>query len=143
MDPIETTFRVRYAETDAMGVVHHSSYILWFEEGRSHFMRQIGMPYSQVEQLGYYFTVSEVYARYVNPARYDEEVTIQTWLQDLQSRSLTFTYRVLRADNQQPLAEGYSRHICIAREGHVRRIPRDLRELLLPYLAPDAAVTPT
>jgi len=133
MEPVTTTLRVRYAETDAMGVAHHSSYIVWFEEGRSHFMRQIGMPYSQVEELGYYFTVSEVHARYLKGARYDEQVVVATWLAELRSRGVTFAYRVLRADNQQVLVEGYSRHICITHEGRVRRIPKELYDLLSPH----------
>ncbi len=125
-----TRFRVRYAETDAMGIVHHSSYIIWFEEGRSNHMRVLGFPYSRVEQMGYYFTVVEVHARYLEPARYDEEILIETWVTDLKSRGLTFNYRVYRAADETLLAEGYSRHVCITHEGRIVRIPSELRGLL-------------
>ena len=126
-----TSFRVRYAETDAMGIVHHSSYIVWFEEGRSHYMRELGFPYSRVEQMGFYFTVVEVHARYIVPARYDEEVAVETWIPELKSRGLTFSYRVRRISDGTVLAEGYSRHVCITRDGKIARIPKELRQLLL------------
>jgi len=128
---ISTSFRVRYAETDAMGIVHHSSYIVWFEEGRSHYMRQVGFPYSRVERLGYYFTVVEVHARYVKPARYDEKVIVDTWISELKSRGLTFSYRVRRSADGMTLAEGYSRHVCITHDGKTTRIPDELRALLI------------
>ncbi len=126
-----TSFRVRYAETDAMGIVHHSSYIVWFEEGRSHYMRELGFPYSRVERMGYYFTVVEVQARYIVPARYDEEVAVETWISELKSRGLTFSYRVRRVADGTVLTEGYSRHVCITRDGKIARIPKELRQLLL------------
>ncbi len=125
-----TRFRVRYAETDAMGIVHHSSYIVWFEEGRSNHMRVLGFPYSRVERMGYYFTVVEVHARYLVPARYDEEILVETWVSELKSRGLTFSYRVRRADDGTLLVEGYSRHICITHDGRPARIPSELRALL-------------
>ena len=126
-----TTFHVRYAETDAMGIVHHSVYIVWFEEGRSHYMRSIGFPYSEVEQMGYFFTVVEVRARYLVPARYDERVRVETRLADVQSRGLTFAYQVRRDTDDVLLAEGWSRHVCIDRDGRPRRIPVTIKERLL------------
>ena len=130
MTTISTTFHVRYAETDAMGIVHHSAYIVWFEEGRSAYMRAIGLPYSEVERMGYYFTVVEVCARFISPARYDERVRVETWISDLKSRGLTFSYRVLRDADGQLLVEGHSRHVCIDHEGNIRRIPSHLMDLL-------------
>ena len=130
MRTVTTTFHVRYAETDAMGIVHHSTYIVWFEEGRSAYMRAIGLPYSQVERMGYYFTVVEVHARYLVPARYDERVRVETWISDLKSRGLTFSYRVVRDEDGELLVEGYSRHICIDHQGRIHRIPPDLMRLL-------------
>lgn len=136
MTVVTTTFHVRYAETDAMGIVHHSAYIVWFEEGRSHFMREIGFPYSQVERMGYYFTVVEVQARFHRPARYDERVTVETRIGELRSRGLTFLYRVLRAADGTLLADGYSKHVCIRHDGQVQRIPEELLALLQPHVAP-------
>ncbi len=126
-----TSFHVRYAETDAMGIVHHSTYIVWFEEGRSNYMRSIGFPYSDVERMGYYFTVVEVQARYLVPARYDERVRVETFLAELQSRGLTFGYRVFRERDNTLLVEGWSRHVCIDQGGRPRRIPDAIRQHLL------------
>lgn len=127
----ETTFRVRYADTDAMGVVHHSQYIVWFEEGRSATMRALGLPYSQVEREGYWFAVAEVTARYHAPARYDEEVIVATQISELGSRGLVFTYEVTRAADGALLVTGTTRHVCIDHEGTVRLIPPALRERLM------------
>lgn len=130
----ETTFRVRYADTDAMGVVHHSQYLVWFEEGRSAIMRELGVPYSQVEREGYWFTVAEVTVRYHTPARYDEKVTVATCITKLGSRGLTFDYEVKRAGDDVLLSTGTTRHICIDHQGRVRKIPLALRkQLAFPY----------
>jgi len=127
---VEISFHVRYAETDAMGVVHHAAYIIWFEEGRSAFMRACGLPYSEVERRGYWFTVAEVHARFHAPARYDERVLVRTRIAELRSRGLTFAYEVRRASDEALLVTGETRHICIDHTGAVRRIPQDLWEVL-------------
>jgi len=128
MEPFthEIRFHVRYAETDAMGIVHHSSYIVWFEEGRSSYMRAIGFPYAEVEKAGYYFTVTEVHARYLAPAKYDEEISLFTRVGELKSRGLRFEYEVRRAADGQLLVSGYTEHICIDHAGAVRRIPAEI-----------------
>ncbi len=121
---------VRYAETDAMNIVHHSNYIVWFEEGRSSFMRCRGYPYSRVEQSGFYLTVAEVMARYVTPARYEDLLIVRTRLGDLRSRGLRFDYRIVRAHDALTLVTGYSKHICITHAGQPARIPDDLLSVL-------------
>ncbi len=83
---VETTFYVRYAETDQMGVVHHAEYIVWFEEGRSAWIRALGSNYAEFEASGLYLTVIEVFARYLAPARYGRQVTVRTWREELRSR---------------------------------------------------------
>jgi acyl-CoA thioester hydrolase len=123
---VDTTFHIRYAETDAMGVVHHAAYIVWFEEGRSAYMRACGLPYSEVERRGYWFTVAEVNVRFHVPARYDDLVTVRTRLAELRSRGLAFVYKVRRAADDTLLVTGQTRHVCIDRTGTVRRIPEDL-----------------
>ncbi|RME09507.1 MAG: acyl-CoA thioesterase [Ardenticatenia bacterium] len=123
----ETSFRVRYAETDQMGIVHHTAYIVWFEEGRSDFLRAYNMPYSRMEREGIVLPVTECYARYVAPARYDEVVTVRTWIQEFKSRKIVFAYEVIGEDGRL-CAEGYTAHICIDPEGRVQRFPKTLRE---------------
>lgn len=134
----ETTLRVRYAETDTMGVVHHSHYIIWFEVGRSNFMRNAGLSYAEIEKTGYYFRIAEIGARYLAPAFYDELVTVRTWVSDLHSRGVTFAYAVVKpADSasngsEQTLVTGFTKLICTDRAGQVRRIPDSLRSALQP-----------
>lgn len=127
---VETTFYVRYAETDQMGVVHHSAYIVWFEEGRSSWMRAMGSNYADFEASGLNLAVSEVYARYQAAALYGRRVTVRTWMEELRSRTAKICYEVLDTDSDRTLVTGYTQHICVDREGKVVRIPQHWRELL-------------
>ncbi len=127
---VETTIRVRYAETDAMGVVYHTNYLIWFEVGRGEYMRQKGSDYAHFEAQGFYLPVAEVDARFIAPARYGDLVTIRTWVEDLRSRSLTLAYEAVLQETGQVLATGHTRHICTDREGRVRVIPKEMRDLL-------------
>ncbi len=123
----ETTFHVRYAETDAMGVVHHASYIIYFEEGRSSYARQRGSDYASFERGGRYLTVTEVGARYIQPARYDDQITVRCWLEEMKSRSLTFNYEIVDTASGAIRVTGFSKHICITHDGQVVKIPDDWR----------------
>jgi acyl-CoA thioester hydrolase len=123
----ETTFYARYAETDAMGIVHHASYIVYFEEGRSNYSRQRGSDYASFERSGLYLTVAEVSARYLKPARYAQRLTVRCWLAELKSRGLTFNYEIVDAESGDLLVTGFSKHICITHDGQVARIPEPWR----------------
>jgi len=127
---VETTFPVRYAETDQMQVAHHASYVVWMEEGRSEFMRASGADYAEVERGGHYFTVTGIQARYVASARYGERVAVRTWVEELRSRTLTFGYEIVNAETGALLVTGKSEHVCINRQGDVTRIPDVWRKLL-------------
>ncbi|MCU0241967.1 MAG: acyl-CoA thioesterase [Vicinamibacteria bacterium] len=124
---VETTFFVRYAETDQMGVVHHSSYIVWFEEGRSAWMRALGSNYADFEALGFNLSVAEVYAKYLAPARYGRQVTIRTWTEDVRSRAVTIRYEVLDTETRQLLVAGHTRHVCVDHQKKVTRLPEKWR----------------
>ncbi len=124
---VETRFRVRFFETDQMGVVHHAAYITWFEEGRSAFTRAIGYPYAQMERDGISLAVSEVSARYHQPARYDEEVIVAACLAAFPSRGMTFTYEVRRAADGALLVTGSTKHISVDAQGRTQRIPEEMR----------------
>jgi acyl-CoA thioester hydrolase len=119
----DVTFHVRYAETDMMGVVHHSAYVVYFEEGRSELSRRHGVPYAALENMGYTLALSEVRLRYLAPAKYDDQVTVRTWIEKIRSRGLTFGYEVRHADTGQLLVTGCTEHICVDRSGQARRIP--------------------
>lgn len=127
----DTTFFVRYAETDAMGIVHHATYVVWFEEGRSDYLRTRGADYAQLEATGFYLALSELEVRYVAPARYGERVTVRTELESVRSRSISLTYRVLNADSGQLLVAGRTKLICVDGERQVVRLPEGWRRLLL------------
>ncbi len=124
---IENTFYVRYAETDAMGIVHHASYIVYFEEGRSNYARQRGSDYASFERGGRYLTVAEVNARYIKPAVYGQLITVRCWIEEMQSRALTFGYEIVDAATRELLVTGSTRHICITHDGRVTTIPQEWR----------------
>jgi acyl-CoA thioester hydrolase len=123
----EATFHVRYAETDAMGIVHHASYIVYFEEGRSNYARQRGSNYAGFERGGHYLAVAEVSARYLRSARYDDRVTVRCWIGDMKSRTLTFEYEIVEAATGEVLVTGFSKHICITHDGQVVKLPETWR----------------
>jgi acyl-CoA thioester hydrolase len=96
---VETTFFVRYAETDQMGLVHHAEYVVWFEEGRSAWMRAMGSNYADLEASGFDLAVSEVHARYVAPALYGRQVTVRSWVDEVRSLALKFSYQVVDTES--------------------------------------------
>ncbi|MFQ6104475.1 MAG: acyl-CoA thioesterase [Candidatus Glassbacteria bacterium] len=122
--------RVRYAETDRMGVVHHSCYLIWFEAGRTDYMRERGASYRGLEERGVYLPVSETYCRLVSPAQYDDLVTIETWIDSVKSRQVVFGYRALR--DGKVLATGKTVHICIDESSKPVIIPEWVKKDLLP-----------
>lgn len=124
---VETSFYVRYAETDAMGVVHHASYIIYFEEARSNYARERGNDYASFERSGYYLMVAEMNARYIKPARYGQRVIIRCWIGELKSRTVTFEYEVLEEESREILVTGVSKHICITHDGRVSTLPPEWR----------------
>jgi acyl-CoA thioester hydrolase len=121
---------VRYAETDQMGVVHHTAYTVWLEEGRSQWLRTNGRSYAQFEQEGLMLAVSELHLRYMQPARYDQRVTVRCWIESVHSRQVQFNYEVVDAETGVVFVTGYSKHICVNRDNKVVRIPDEWRQLL-------------
>ncbi len=121
---IETTFHVRYAETDAMGVVHHANYLVYFEEGRSHYMREMGSDYALIEASGYQLPVTETSIRYVGSLRYGQRLKVRTWIEENRSRRITFAYEVLIDESEQILVSGITRHVWTDCNGNVTRAPK-------------------
>jgi acyl-CoA thioester hydrolase len=110
----ESLVRVRYAETDQMGVAYHANYLVWFEVGRTDYCFKRGIRYRDLEQdEGIYMAVGEARCRFISPATYDDEVIIRTRLCRLRSRSLTFAYQAIRASDGKLLAEGETVHIFL------------------------------
>jgi acyl-CoA thioester hydrolase len=126
----ELEIRVRYAETDQMGVAHHASYLVWFEAGRTELIRSRGRSYAQIEADGWLLVVVEARCRYLRPARYDEILTIRTRLGSVGRATLAFEYEVVRNADGDVLARGTTVHAAVDRTGRARRIPEEIRRLL-------------
>ncbi len=125
-----TNLRVRYSETDQMGVVYHANYLVWFEIGRTDFCRQLGFVYREIEKEdGLYIMVAEVRCRYKAPARYDDEILVRTCLRSVRNRVLVFGYEVYRQPSEELLAEGETVHVVTDREGRPRALPEKYRNL--------------
>jgi acyl-CoA thioester hydrolase len=119
----EVSIRVRFAETDAMGVAHHASYLLYFEVGRIEAMRQLGASYVDLENAGCSLAVGGLEVRYAAPARFDQLLTVQTWVETCGSRGVTFRYKIIDACTGQVVVTGLTKLVCIDRGGTVRHIP--------------------
>ena len=125
------TVRVRYPETDRMGVVHHSHYLVWFEMGRTELMRELGVPYGELEDRdGLFFPVVQAQARYHAPARYDEVLTVHTRVAAVRGATVRFDYEIRRSDAHGPLTTGFTEHATVGRDGRPLRIPDALRSRL-------------
>jgi acyl-CoA thioester hydrolase len=119
--PLDLT--VRFAETDLMGVVHHASYIVWFEAGRVAWMDAVGMPYAEVAATGHHFAVTAVHVEYRAAARFGDVVRIFTRPVKLRSRQVVFAYEVRHAVSDERLATGSTEHICVDLDGRMAKIP--------------------
>jgi acyl-CoA thioester hydrolase len=136
----ETIQRVRYSETDKMGIVYYANYLVWFEIGRAEFCRARGLSYRDMEETDNAFlVVAETYCRYKAPAYYDDELLIRTHITELRRRSLRFGYEILRVSDGQIIAEGETGHVITDSAGRVRSIPETLAQRLLapPKLKPN------
>lgn len=127
----ETDLRVRYSETDKMGVVYHANYLVWFEIGRTEFCRARGFSYREMEENDDAFlVVVESYCRYKAPAYYDDELIVRTHVTELRRRSLRFGYEILRRSDDKIIAEGETGHVVTDKAGRVRSFPEGYNQLL-------------
>ena len=126
----ETHLRVRYAETDQMGVAWHGQYFAWFEVGRTDLLRHLGVTYRDLEREGLRLPVIEAQARYLQPVRYDDLLEVRTEVAELSGARIGFKYEVHREGSATPLATGATSHAATDPEGRVRRLPESVRRLL-------------
>src|SRR5689334_15466038 len=125
----KSRFRVRYAETDQMGMVYYANYLIWMEVGRTDFCRESGFSYRDLEREEQAFlTVAEANCRYLAPARYDDEILVETELTRVKSRVIEFNYRI--KTDESLLAEGRTVHVVIGSNGRPRSLPDRYLELL-------------
>jgi acyl-CoA thioester hydrolase len=122
-EAVDIMIRVRYAETDQMGVAYYANYLVWFEVGRSELCRQRGFRYADLEASGYKLVVTEVHCRYRNSVKYDEMVIVRTWLKGINKRMITFGYEILRKDKEELVAEGETSHVCVDSNSKTKSLP--------------------
>jgi acyl-CoA thioester hydrolase len=134
--PSISEFRVRYAETDQMGVAYHANYLIWCEIGRTDYIRQQQLSYAQMERDGLLLAVSEASVRFHASARYDDLVRVRCWVRELVSRRVTFGYAVERAATTELLATGETALISLTHQHTLTRIPEHVFELLTPVPDP-------
>lgn len=127
---IDIELRVRYAETDQMGVVYHSEYLVWCEIGRTEYMRQLGASYASIERSGTLLAVADASIRYHAPARYDDVVRVETTLSDVRSRALTFDYAIFLVNGGTRLVTARTMLVSLDRAGRPAPIPAAVREQL-------------
>jgi len=135
-EPHELRIPVRYSETDQMGVVHHGSYVIWLEEGRTALMASLGFPYDKGEKRGFAMAVRNLDLRYREPAKYGDTVLVRTTIERFRSASILYRYEVLRELDQRRLAEGAAEVACLdLRRGWAPvQLPTDIRTALENYL---------
>ena len=107
----ETNFIVRYAETDQMGIVHHSNYPVWYEAGRTDFIRKLGLPYSKIEELGFMLPLIELRSLYKGSARYEDEIIVKTRIKEYSYSRITFYYEVFRSGEEAAINSGETMHV--------------------------------
>jgi acyl-CoA thioester hydrolase len=126
----ETRFRVRYAETDKMGVVYYANYLVWMEIGRTDYCKTVGFNYREMEAVDANMAVVEATCRYVAPAKYDDEILVVTSIERLRRRLITFAYSISNAETGERLAEGRTVHIPVDKNGKPCSIPEKYFALL-------------
>src|SRR5262245_55149956 len=127
----ETRFNVRYAETDQMGVVYYANYLVWMEIGRTDFCRQLGFNYRDMEREGAFLIVAEANCRYLAPARYDDSIVVETRLEQLNRRVITFGYSISNSETRQLLAEGKTVHVTVGADRKMRSVPKPYLDFLV------------
>ena len=128
---ITTAYRVNFYDTDAMAVVHHSNYIRWFEIGRVEYLRSIGITLEEMMEDGYVFPIVEVYAKYHSPARFDDELIIETTAKDLTKVKMVFDYKIFNKRDRKLLVTGRTQNVFTSREtGQITRLPAKYYEKL-------------
>src|SRR5262249_52558581 len=128
MSPVETRLRVRYAETDQMGIVYYANYLVWMEVGRAAYCQAAGIRYRDMEKDdGILLAVVEASCRYLSPALYDEEVIVRTWVKQAHARILKFGYEMIEASTQRVLATGETKHVFCDRQRRPAKLPQKHR----------------
>ena len=134
----QTRFRVRYAETDQMGVVYYANYLIWMEVGRVEYCRAAGILYKDMETAdGVRLAVVDAHCRYLYPARYDQEIAVKTWIARANRRMIEFHYEIRDALTARELANGETRHIFLGLDMRPVKLPEKYRSVFVGNLQAD------
>lgn len=125
----ETKIIVRYAETDKMGIVHHSNYLIWFEAGRTDFIKGSNISYSEMEEKGILIPLGESNCKYLLGAKYEDELVIKTWVKELTPVKVEFNYSVFREKDQKELAKGSTLHVFVNNDFKIINIKKSYPEI--------------
>lgn len=125
----EARLRVRYAETDQMGVVYYANYVVWMEVGRVELCKAAGFNYRDMERDGILLAVAEMNCRYLSPARFDDEIVVKTWIEEANARTVRFGYQMRRAEDDRVVATGETKHIFCGRDLRRTRLPEKYHAL--------------
>lgn len=126
---VDARVRVRYAETDQMGVVYHANYLVWMEVGRVEYCRSRGYRYRDLEQEGILLAVVEANCRYLAPALYDDEIIIRTTIETASPRLVQFGYQMFSSESGRLLAEGSTKHVFCGRDRRATKLPKQFHEV--------------
>lgn len=134
----KSTVRVLYGDTDAAGVVYNANFLRYFEIGRTELMRESVCTYSDIEKMGFILPVTECWARYKAPALYDDLLTIETSISEINRLKCKFNYRILRESPElkrpKLLVKGYSIHVATTKEGKMTRLPEEIIEKMSSFM---------
>ncbi len=129
----ESCFRVRFVETDAMGIVHHSSYIPWLEQARTDFCRTVGMSYPEISAKGIDFMVTELSVKYLSPSFFDNEIVVRAWVEKVGRVSCRFGYQIYNLTTGKICLGATTEHAAVNRDGKIQRMFPELYQLLLQH----------
>ena len=122
--------RVFYGDTDQMGVAYYANYLRWFEMARNEYMRSVGYTYARLESEGLVLPVVDVGCRYRKPARYDDELTLESWIAEKTRVRVRFEYRIWNAAHTKPITDGFTVHASLDRQGTPTRLPAGFLDIL-------------
>lgn len=125
--------RVRYGDTDKMGVSYYANYFVWFEAARTEYFRALGLPYTECEKKGYFLPVVETGAHYHAPSTYDDLLVVRTSVSEVGRSSLRFEYRVTKKPGGELLAEGFTVHVFVDQNLKPARVPSEVKSLVTPF----------
>jgi acyl-CoA thioester hydrolase len=129
-DYFKNYFRVRYSETDQMGVVYYANFLVWFEIARTELLREIGLVYTELEENGIIMPAVHAETRYLASAHYDEEIEVQIGIQHVKNVSITFLYEVYRISDKVKLATGSTKHAILNRKNKITPLPMEISKKL-------------